>query len=316
VNYEPNSLGGGCPMQAGGDMRALHAFAERMEGVKVRERSESFADHFSQATLFWNSQSDAEKDHIVSAAHFELGKVDHMHIRQRICDLFFHVDRELAERAAAGLGVTEVTGDLAYLEQSTAPRPNDVRGAAAPGVAPSLSMEGTPKGSVRTRKVMISAADGFDDPSFEAVRRVLQEAGAKPMVVAEMLGTLTGESGSTVEVDKSHITTGSIEFDAVLVSGGERCVETLRLQGDAIHAVREAFKHCKPLAAMGAAVQLFAEAGLPGIELADVDGDRIVTDQGVVTAGRGADPVAFADALLQAIGQHRHWARQRASVPA
>jgi catalase len=63
-------------------------------------------------------------------------------------------------------------------------------------------------------------------------------------------------------------------------------------------------------------VQLLAEAGLPGIELADEDGDRIVADRGVVTAGREADPSAFAAAVLEAIGRHRHWDRQRATVPA
>ena len=76
VSYQPNSLGGGCPFQAGTMPEGFESYAERIDGQKIRERSESFRDHFSQATLFWNSQSDAEKEHIVLAFRFELGKVD------------------------------------------------------------------------------------------------------------------------------------------------------------------------------------------------------------------------------------------------
>ena len=75
TSYQPNSLGGGCPFQAGTMPAGFESYAERIDGQKIRERSESFRDHFSQATLFWNSQSDAEKDHIVLAFRFELGKV-------------------------------------------------------------------------------------------------------------------------------------------------------------------------------------------------------------------------------------------------
>jgi catalase len=87
VNYEPNSLAKGCPMQSPEKMRAYRHYPEQIEGQKVRHRSERFNDHFSQATLFWNSQSEAEKDHLVEALHFELGKVEHMHIRQRMVEL-------------------------------------------------------------------------------------------------------------------------------------------------------------------------------------------------------------------------------------
>jgi catalase len=72
--YEPNSLGGGCPFQAGADMGGFVSFAEKLPGPKVRQRSQKFFDHFSQARLFFDSQTDIEKDHIVSAFRFELGK--------------------------------------------------------------------------------------------------------------------------------------------------------------------------------------------------------------------------------------------------
>jgi catalase len=125
TNYEPNSLGRGCPMSS---PEGFRSFPEQMTGQKVRERSESFNDHFSQATLFWNSQTDVEKAHIVSAAQFELGKVDHVHVRQRVCDLFFHIDEDLARRVAEGVGVDEVTGDLGEADGGLDPARHVPRG--------------------------------------------------------------------------------------------------------------------------------------------------------------------------------------------
>ena len=104
VSYEPNSLGGGCPMQAKGDMGGFVSYAEKLDGHKVRARSESFFDHFSQAALFWNSQSDPEKDHLVQAFCFELGKVEVPDIRTRMVGMLAHVDETLAQRVAQGLG--------------------------------------------------------------------------------------------------------------------------------------------------------------------------------------------------------------------
>ena len=313
VNYEPNSLRGGCPMSTPAAMGGFRSFPEEMTGPKVRERSASFDDHFTQATLFWNSQTDVEKQHIVDAAQFELGKVDHLHIRQRVCDLFFHIDEDLARRVAAGVAVTEVTGDLSYLEQSTAPLPGPARGAAAPGVAPSLSMADQ-QGSPATRKVAVLLADGYDHASLAPVLEQIEGAGAKPMVVSTRLGSLYGDGGE-MEVDKTFSTAASVVFDAVLVPGGEGSVQALQAEGDAVHFVNEAFKHAKPLAAIGAGVGLLRDARLPSVELAD-DGGGTVTDQGVVTIGSGADVGELASGFLDAIAAHRHWGRQKGSVPA
>jgi catalase len=311
VNYEPNSLGGGCPMSS---PEGFRSFPEQMTGPKVRERSESFDDHFTQATLFWNSQSDAEKRHIISAGQFELGKVDHLHIRQRVCDLFFHIDEDLARRVAEGVGVTEVTGDLSYLERSTAPRPGPARGAAAPGVAPSLSMDGQ-QGSPATRKVAVLVAEGHDHAALAPVLEQLEAAGAKPMVVSTRLGTCAGDGGE-VEVDKTFSTAASVLFDAVLVAGGAGAVEALQGEGDAVQFVGEAFKHAKPLAAIGAGVSLLEAARLPGVELAAATDGATVSDQGVVTAGDGGDPTELAAQFVEAIAAHRHWGRQLGAVPA
>src|SRR5678815_3675544 len=103
--YEPNSLGGGCPFQMTAQKGGFASFGEQLEDSKVRGRGEKFFDHFSQATLFYNSQTETEKDHIVSALRFELGKVEVVDIRKRMVGILLQIDRSLAQRVAAGLGL-------------------------------------------------------------------------------------------------------------------------------------------------------------------------------------------------------------------
>src|SRR5687767_3069371 len=105
VSYEPNSLGGGCPFQAGVAMGGFVSHAEKVDSRKIRARSESFFDHFSQATLFFNSQSEPEKGHIIRALRFELGKVETPAIRERMLFLLAEVDKGLANSVAEGLGL-------------------------------------------------------------------------------------------------------------------------------------------------------------------------------------------------------------------
>ena len=149
TNYSPNSRGGGCPMTASGVEGGYVHYQEKVEGRKVRERSPSFGDHYSQATLFWNSMSPVEKTHIVEAAHFEIGKVEDMTIRKRMVEHFNRVDHEFAVRVARGVGVTPPTAPAS---------PN--HGRASPAL--SQEREDMPR-SAATRKVAILVADGFED---------------------------------------------------------------------------------------------------------------------------------------------------------
>src|SRR5688572_874927 len=87
VSYQPNSIGGGCPMQAPARDGGFVTFPQAMDGAKIRERGDKFFDHFSQATMFYNSQSEPEKEHLVDALRFELGKVERPHIRERMVGL-------------------------------------------------------------------------------------------------------------------------------------------------------------------------------------------------------------------------------------
>jgi catalase len=313
INYEPNSLGGGGPMQAGGDMRGFHSYAEKLEGHKVRERSDSFGDHFTQATLFWQSQTEVEQKHIVDAFHFELGKVEHMHVRQRLVELLVNVDRSLAERVARGIGVKDFSGDLSYLSESTAPRPNERRGAAAPGSDPALSIErSSRRDTIQSRMVAVLAADGVDAAALLQVRGALEAGGAMVEVVAPHLGPLDG--GGEIEATKSFLTTGSVVYDAVLVAGGRSSADTLRGNGRALQFVAQAYRHYKPLAALGEGVEVLRAARIPeaGAESGNgATGGGGSAQRGVVV---GADGATVAREFTAAIARHRHWDRPGAEA--
>jgi catalase len=107
-------------------------------------------------------------------------------------------------------------------------------------------------------------------------------------------------------------------YDAVYVPGGPQSIEALKLQGDAIHFVNEAFKHCKAIAASGEGVELLRQANFNYIQFAGADrSGKPISDKGVVTTSTMADPKAFTQEFINAITQHRHWSRQmKERVPA
>jgi catalase len=142
----------------------------------------------------------------------------------------------------------------------------------------------------------------------ETVKSALSEAGASVDLIAKSFDPLDDGTDQTMIADKTFITSGSIMYDAVFVPGGAESVATLKMQGDAIHFINEAFKHCKPIAALGEGVELLQWADLDNIHLAGDDNEQIA-DRGVVTANKTADLSSFVRDFIQAIAQHRHWDR-------
>jgi catalase len=322
VSYEPNSLGGGCPFQAKVSQGGFASFPQPMEGRKVRARSERFFDHFSQAALFYHSQSEPEQDHIVKALRFELGKVDTVAIRTRMVYLLSQVDATLAKRVADGLGI-EVPARLeAPLNMSLpadgAPQafqPKRVTKAIEP--SPALSMANTVKDTPKTRKIAILAADGVDLPSLSAMKNALTNAGAKVKIVASRLGSVAGSGGERIPVDMSFLTSASVLFDAVYVPGGPDSIQALKEEPDAIHFVNEAYKHCKAIAATGAGVELLraASLGTDGAVERYARDPHMAADLGVVL-GRDHDLPDVAVEFLKAVAQHRCWAREKHALVA
>ena len=271
--YNPNSLGGGCPLAAG---PAGYVYVPRtVTGPRERVRAQSFSDHYSQATLFWESMSKPEQDHIVGAFSFELGKCLHDEIKERVLANLANVAADLVAQVAANLGTTAPDGaPAADIEPS-----------------PALSLIPSEPGPIAGRVIGVFAADGVDAAGLAAVRAPLEQAGAMVVVIAPHGGTITSADGP-VEVTKSALTTQSVEYDALIVAGG---TSTKTLGQDPYLAVNlgEAYRHHKTIAAWGAGQDILAACSIP----ADAPG--------VITADipkRG-----FAAAVIEAVGWHRHW---------
>ena len=309
VAYEPNSIGGGCPMQAGTLAGGFASFAEQMEGSKTRARSAKFFDHFSQATLFWNSQSDAEKDHVVESLRFELGKVERITIRERMVSILGHVDRTLATRVAEGLGMAEVPKVVLPLNRSVPadgdPKDYEPTFQRSPlGKSEPLSMANTIKDTIVTRKIAILASDGADERSLEQVMRALTNAGAQAKIVAPHLGFLKASGGKEFMIECSLLTGSSVLFDAVYVPGGHDSVRALAMERDAADFLTEAYRHCKTIGATDEGIEL-----LNAYRVAPVSAHDGETASGVVL-GTGGQVGSFVKQFIAAIQKHRHWHRK------
>jgi catalase len=329
VSYQPNSLGGGCPMQAKHNMGGFMSYAENLTGPKVRARSEKFFDHFTQAALFWNSQSHPEKAHIVQALRFELGKVEVPAIRERMVGLLSQVDTTLASLVAQGLGLQVPSLNKTVLNMSVPADGDPQRFQPKPRLpslerSPALSMANTVKNSIATRKVAILAADGVDAAAVTAMQQALTAAGAKPKIIAPRLGLLKADNGTDIGIDFSFLTAGSVLFDALYLPGGETSVEILKGDAKALLFIKEAYLHCKPLAATDAGIDLFAAADPAADQRAQSHAAGVIQDRGRLFAGdegilfaRGAQTRRIAPKFIRAIAQHRHWNRElKGQMPA
>jgi catalase len=318
VAYSPNSLGGGCPFQAAMAQGGFSSFAERIDAKKVRERSKSFMDHFSQARLFFNSQSDPEKDHIIDALRFELGKVETPAIRERMVGILAHIDKNLAGAVAYGLGIDVPKIPLAELNHSIPADGNpkhyqSINGKSSIEKSAALSMANTIKDSIATRKIAILAADGVNDESLTTVEKAIISAGGVTEIIAPRLGTIESESGKEIAVKQSLLTAASVLYDAVYVPGGTNSVATLAGEANAVHFLNEAFKHCKAIAAHEDAVQVLEETYFANKLPEDSNDDTVMTEGIVVHK----TPATLAKKFIKAIAQHRFWEREKPrKVPA
>jgi len=319
TSYEPNSLRGGCPFQAGSDMSGFASHAERIDARKIRERSPSFHDHFSQAALFFNSQSEIEQHHIVKALRFELGKVETVPIRERMLFLLAQVDKKLANKVAEGLGAAvparlekplnmSVPGDVDPKKVQPKRAVQDMEVSAALRM---IDNPNFPNETIETRKIAFLVSDGFDDAALLDMKQTLMTAGAVVMTVAPRLGILTGANGTVVKADFSFLTGSSVLFDAFYVPDGEASVASLKREPEVAAFLNEAYKHCKTIAAGGAGVELLASAGI--VTAADEISrtDKLEFRPGLL-ASREAYVQNLGDQFVKSIARHRHWEREPA----
>ncbi|MCB2410065.1 catalase [Hymenobacter lucidus] len=306
-SYGPNLLNDNTPKQAKQSEGGFASHQERVDGHKIRARSKSFVDHYSQARLFWNSQADIEKVHIIKALRFELGKVEAESVRQRMLLQLSLVADELATRVAQGLGLEVPSAEGVQLNYSvgadTDPAPLQSKPATGnESKSDALSIENHPLNankSIETKQVAILATDGADGAAIAALTKALQAQGATAKLVAPHLGQLKVSGGVALTIDFSLQTTASVLFDGVYVVGDG---QVLSQQHDAVHFVNEAFRHCKPVAATAAGQALLSEAAYGGAK-------NILTSTGV-SIGDGSHAQFLADLAFG-----RFWTRELESEP-
>ncbi|MCA1055631.1 catalase [Rossellomorea aquimaris] len=274
VSYHRNSLADDTPSPARIEEGGYTHYQEKMEGRKVRARSESFKDHFSQATLFWNSMSQPEREHIINAFSFELGKVKSKSVQQQVVDMFAHVNLELAQGFAEAIGARVPEGPGSKVTKSS----------------PALSQQHTVK-TPRTRKVGVIMSSGFNGKQVSAVLDDLTVEGLQPEIISSKLGELSGTEGVKLEVDHTFLTCDSVLFDSLYIVGGEEMDK--KFIQDASFFVQESFSHYKPIGFTHEGTSILEKVGRkesPGVVI-------------------GTNMESFTSEFIEAIAAHRHWER-------
>ncbi|RNA62199.1 catalase [Chryseobacterium nematophagum] len=253
VSYEPNSMGGGCPFQAMISEAGFISHQERVSGTKIRERSRSFVDHYSQAKLFYNSQSAPEKMHLQNALVFELSKVTIPQIRERMVGQLNYIDKTLAKNVAkkVGVGIKE----LDFPNQSLPADSNPIslqseEKETYTKSSDALSMKNTVKNTIKGRKIGFIMANGVDSRSINDLKMQLENKGATIEMIAPDLASVKTNDGSILTPKHSLTSTASVCFDALFIAGGEDSTKELLASDNGHHVlnfINEAYKHCKAI---------------------------------------------------------------------
>ncbi|WP_294037147.1 catalase [Sphingopyxis sp.] len=279
ANYEPNSLAeagehGGPRASAETGFKTFADNDERNDPTqKLRIRAELFADHFSQARLFYLSQTENEQAHIASALVFELSKVTLDHVRARVVGQLRNIDEDLATRVAMGLAI-----DLPTKEKA-ARAPVDLKPSDA------LSIQKNADDTMEGRKVAILFAEGSDKAAIEKLKSDIESAGGTAFLVAPKVGGIKVKGG-TLKADGQLAGSPSVLFDAVASIVTEEQAEALSKQGAAVQWFMDAYGHCKTIAHDEATQLLLDKAGV------EKDGGVIAIDK------------------FEGVGTRRHWARE------
>jgi len=299
VAYFPNTLNDGCPMQTGKTGGGFVSYAERIEGAKVRARSESFSDHFSQATMFFNSMSDWEKKHIAEAISFELNQVETEYLRDRTMnEIVVNISGDLAAMVSDLTGIAVKPAGTPKNPTPSAPDPSGPLKPSAKTLTAEALSQDKPCDSIKGRKIAVLGGDGVDAAQLAAIKARLDAEGALMELIAPRAGMITDSAGKAQKVNRAAPNAPSVVYDAVIVPAGVKGAAT---DGLAIHFVNEAFRHGKPIAAIGGGSALLDAASFPS------------SADGVVVGDKAK---AVLDGFVDALLQHRFPRRDIASVPA
>ena len=250
VNYSPSSLQADSPRQD--PQRGFTSFAEKMQGDKLRIRAASFGDHYSQALQFFNSQTETEQNHIISAFTFELSKVETKAVRERMLSQLAAVDTKIAQRVAKGLG----------LEKIIKPFPTKIQARTDLPPSPALSILGKTKPSLKGRKVGCLVSDGTDAKLVDSLRAAAKAEGAGFAVIAPKIGGAKSDGGTMIEGDFQLAGGSSVLFDAVYLALSDEGGMMLAKESAAVAFVADAFAHLKVIGATPGAKKLLDRAGV------------------------------------------------------
>jgi len=279
VNYEPNSLDPEGPRE---HASGFVSFANTDDGEKTRVRSETFADHYSQARLFWRSMTAPEQAHIVGAFAFELGKVETVAIRRRMLGHLQVIDRELCGRVESALGMK---GEAIAVRPARPPIEMDP--------SPALSLVGKAPDTLKGRKVGVLVSAGADRALLGHLRAAVEKEGAVLELIAPTVGGIHADDGKPLPIDHALAAAPSIFFDAVVLAPSATAIEKLLVEAATVDWVRDAFGHLKVIGHVPAAEPLLESAG-------------VAVDAGVVAIAGKRDVATF----VTAAKKQRIWERE------
>jgi len=300
TSYEPNSIGGGCPFQAMMSEGGFTSQEERVSGEKVRRRSQSFVDHYSQAKLFYNSQSEPEKLHLQNALIFELSKVTIPEIRERMAGQLAFIDDLLAQKVADKIGVKvkklnqpnqSIPADANVEELQSKEREPKTK------VSEALSMANTIKNTIKSRKIGFIVANGANGNALNELKTKLESEGATVEIIAPSLAPVKTDDGSALTPKHSLTSIASVCFDALYISAGEESTKELvepQNKHHALNFVNEAYKHCKAIY-FGAGTEELYNISNPAF--------RKHEDRAIITSENKNPEKEF----ISAIAGHRVW---------
>ncbi|GAA0462067.1 catalase [Alkalibacillus silvisoli] len=294
VSYSPNGILNNDPATSSFIEGGFEHYQEKVDGRKVRMRSESFKDHYTQAALFYNSLSEPEKRHLHKAFHFEVGSVKDPNIKQQVVEMFSNVNHTLANEIAKGVGVEP-------------PQSNNQEPKVAP--SPALSQLQT-KFSPSTRKVGIILADGFKFSEVQEMMNALRNQDVHIEIISKTLGKVHSDQNEPVNVQKNYATTHSVMYDALFIPGGKQHVDQLTTHKEAKDFIKDTFAHAKTLGASNEAINLFSTVLPKQTQLANEQSkNELFNDMGVLTI-QSDQLTDYSQSFIEQLANHRHWDRE------
>lgn len=291
ASYQPNSIDGNWPVETppAAENGGFESYYERVSGQKIRERSESFSDHFSQPRLYYKSLAPHEQKHVVDAYTFELSKVKRKHIRERqVQQILANIDLDLARQVGANLGIEVPDLSLDF-------KPQSVEKSAK------LSMLAFPPADIQGRKIAVLIHNLVKSDALETIKNWAIKEGAVVHLLAPSLAPVKDHQDKVIAADGMQMAEPSIAYDAVIIPDGDNLNAVIQ-DGVTRHYILEAYKHLKPIVLLGNKSDLLEPLNL-------------VADEGTLIEGEFKH---ISEKLKNLLKAHRVWSREKIAqhVPA